>query len=618
MADWSWRHAVDRSGSAGVGESLRALVDNLRWVVKKSWRSNPRVAAGFLATAALTGLLPAVAVLTVRGLINDVQRTAAAGVGLQASTLEWLALGFAVTAVLVLSMTINHVLASSLREDVQRDLSVELLEHVNRLPYHHFEQREFLDTLERAQHHSVPHMIDLLVFVVSMLVNLVQAATLMLLLLWIEPIVMVLLSAVGVPYAVAQWRLARRRFLEEQARAERSRWLAYYQGLLTGGGAVGEVRMLDLQPLFTSRYAAVHDQFRAANKGFHHDTFGIEALYVMMSTVIVYLAFTSAAVRAVSGELTLGDLAVFGATALRLRSAIQGVVDRFAGLRWQLLHVTSLRELFALADSEDEAERGGFRPEHAPDGVLRIRALDFTYPGCGAQVLHGVHLEAGPGEVVALVGENGSGKTTLAKLVAGLFEPPPGSIFLDGTDVTSLDRAFRRRHVACVFQDFNRYSGSAAENIALGRWRDLLGDREQVEAIAEAAGVHTTIAAWPDGYDTMLGRQFGSYAPSGGQWQQLALARALARDPRVLVLDEPTASLDARTEARIFEQMRGVMRRRTTILISHRFSTVSFADRIFVLHEGRIVEQGSHTELMRMNGHYSQMYRLQTKYLVAT
>jgi ATP-binding cassette subfamily B protein len=210
-----------------------------------------------------------------------------------------------------------------------------------------------------------------------------------------------------------------------------------------------------------------------------------------------------------------------------------------------------------------------------------------------------------------LVGENGAGKSTLVKLLAGLYPPSRGSIRLDGVDLGDLAPGELHRRIAFVFQNFGRYEASAADNIAYGDWRRLVGDREGVRAVARAAGIEALIESLPDGYDTLLGRGFGRLDLSGGEWQRIAIARAFAREARLLVLDEPTANLDARAEHGLFGLFRRLARGRTTIVISHRFSTVALADRIFVLERGQLVECGTHAELLARRRTYAELFELQ-------
>jgi ABC-type multidrug transport system fused ATPase/permease subunit len=236
--------------------------------------------------------------------------------------------------------------------------------------------------------------------------------------------------------------------------------------------------------------------------------------------------------------------------------------------------------------------------------------VTFTYSGPNEPALKDISLYIKPGETVALVGENGAGKTTLVKLIARLYDPDEGSILFDGVDVKELSLVSLHSKISFVFQTFGRYEATVGENIAYGDLRKVMDDTEKIEQIARLAGVHNMIQAMPQGYNTMLGRIFGEYNPSEGQWQQIALARAFARHAVLLILDEPTSNLDARSEYELFSRFQEVAQGRTTILISHRFSTVSMADRILVMDKGQIVEQGTHQGLITQGGHYASLYRL--------
>jgi ATP-binding cassette, subfamily B, bacterial len=246
-----------------------------------------------------------------------------------------------------------------------------------------------------------------------------------------------------------------------------------------------------------------------------------------------------------------------------------------------------------------------------PFRELAADSLTFSYPGSSRPALQNVSVTINAGQVIALVGENGSGKTTLAKLLAQLYEPTSGHIWWDGVDTATYDREEMRKHITIIFQDFTQYRLSARENVALGDHGQLY-DSNRIRHAACLAGADSFLSELPEGYETTLGKEFfGGVDLSIGQWQRVALARAFFRDAPFVILDEPTAALDARAEYELFQRIRALLRGRTVLLISHRFSTVRRADRIYVLHKGELVEQGTHEELMTAAGRYSQLFRLQ-------
>jgi ATP-binding cassette subfamily B protein len=273
----------------------------------------------------------------------------------------------------------------------------------------------------------------------------------------------------------------------------------------------------------------------------------------------------------------------------------------------QTLYISNLIAFFK---EKPQLVSGESVPASATGAEINVKNVSFTYPGATEPSLRDISLHIRPGETIALVGENGAGKTTLVKLLARLYEPDTGGIEFNGADLRTLSLGDLHKQIGYVFQDFSRYEATASDNIAYGDWRRMSENREKVKEVARQAGVDTLIRSMPAGYETRLGRVFGEYDLSGGQWQKLAIARAFARDASVLILDEPTASLSIQAEYELFCGFHELSRGRTTILVSHRFSTLSIADRIIVMEKGRIVESGSHQELVALAGLYAKLYRL--------
>ena len=281
-------------------------------------------------------------------------------------------------------------------------------------------------------------------------------------------------------------------------------------------------------------------------------------------------------------------------------------------LHWKTLYIGYLHRYFELPIQEVSTAQ--VIPKTA-NGALIIENLSFSYPGTNKRVLDDISLHISPGETVAIVGQNGAGKSTLVKLLTHLYEPSAGRILLDGTNINQLSTSYLYKQLGVVFQRFGRYEASIADNIAYGNWQILLDEQERIQEITSLVGMQPLVDSLPRGYETLLGRQFGEHTLSGGQWQQVAIARAYSRNAALFILDEPTSNLDAQSEYRLFSQYKKLSQGRTTILISHRFSTVRMADRILVMEKGRIIENGHHDKLIAEKGRYAELYELHSRQL---
>jgi ATP-binding cassette subfamily B protein len=374
-----------------------------------------------------------------------------------------------------------------------------------------------------------------------------------------------------------------------------------------------EVRAFSLAEFLLGRWSRLYDDRIREIRSIVSRFVRRSAIGSAVGTLVIAGIFAAVYVLVGRGSLTVGAAATASVAVLLLANRGQQVATNLSQMLEQGLYVEDLLELRRLAAAVEPPPAVAVRPFSR----LAVDSVTFTYPASDRPALDDVSFDIAGGEVIAVVGRNGSGKTTLAKLLCGLYEPSKGSISWDGRPIGSLTRDGGLTEVGAVFQDFGRYWFSAADNIAIGDV-SRIDDRARIEDAATRAGAWDFIHALPDRMDTPLAVEVdGGVDLSGGQWQRIAIARVLFRDASFIVLDEPTAALDVEAEAELFETIEGLREGRTVVIISHRFSTVRSADRILVLHDGQLVEQGSHDALMRVNGRYAHMYTLQAETYVA-
>jgi ATP-binding cassette, subfamily B, bacterial len=590
----------------GAEGSFRDLPRLVADSVRLAWQAGRRE---LLVTASLqlfTALGIAVQLFVGKALLDAVLR--AGGEDRFVEVLPALAALVAVSVAIDLAQAVETEQSRVLGELVGRRAFDRVLDVATRIDLLAFEEPDFYDRLARARAQGMFRSLQTVNGLLGLVGASVAAVGIVAALTTLQPLLLPLVAFGYLPLWIVSARNTRDLygFMFRMTPNERER--EYLRTILTRRGPAKEVRAFGIAGFLRSRYDRLYDRRIAELRALARRRTLRSLVAAASSAAVTAVTVGALAWLLVSGRM---DLAAVGA-------AVFGLYQLSGRLRGLHLSATSLyeatifiRDYTSFLTLSPEVSGDGRRPAPPRFARLAVESVRFTYPDAIEPALDGVTLEIGAGEVVALVGENGSGKTTLAKIVGGLYQPQQGRVLWDGVDAATVDPDELRRAVAVVFQDFERYLLPARENVGLGR-HERIDDLEAIVAAARRADADDFLNRLPEGYDTMLGREFaGGYDLSIGQWQRVALARAFFRDAPLVILDEPTAALDARAESRLFERIRELLEGRSVLLISHRFSSVRSADRIYVLDRGVVVEQGSHDELMAAGGRYAELFTLQ-------
>jgi ATP-binding cassette subfamily B protein len=490
-----------------------------------------------------------------------------------------------------------------------RHVSVRVMEHSSRLDLTSYENPAFQDRLERARVQATDR-IAMVQAISSVVQQLIVATTLSLSILYFSPWLLLALVLAVLPAFIGESHFAFLGYTLNIRQTPVRRQLDYLRVLGASKESAKELKLFGLSPFITGQYAHLSDTLYEQNVALARRRLIAGALLSIVSTGSYYGAYAYVIYRTVNGELTWGTLQFLAGSIAGASASIQQIFSTFASIADQSLFLTDLVEFFREKPTIASRPNALSAPRPIRDGFV-FENVSFAYPGNDRQILRNLDFHIAPGERVALVGENGQGKTTLVKLITRLYDPTEGRILLDGVDLREYDIDDLHRSVGVIFQDFVRYEMTARQNIAVGRV-DVEHDQSRIELAARKSLASEVIGRLPAGYDQLLGRRFeGGLDLSGGEWQKVALARAYLRDAQLLVLDEPTAALDVRAEAEVFDRFTELTAGRMALLISHRFSTVRMADRIVVLSDGRIAEDGGHPDLLSLGGRYAEMFEMQ-------
>jgi ATP-binding cassette subfamily B protein len=608
------------SGSPRTMRERLGALRNLPPFLRLVWATSPVLTLGQCALRLVRALLPVIALYVGKLIIDEVvllARAAHPEGGLQ----QWLASGlldrigwllaleFALAVLSDVLGRAGSLLDSLLSERLSNATSLRLMEHAATLDLEDFEDSELQDRLERARRQASGRM-TLMGQLFGQAQDVVTVVSFGAGLAIYAPWLIVLLAIALVPAFLGEAHFNALSYTLNYARTPERRELDYVRQTAASAETAKEVKIFALNAFLIGRYRALSESFYEANRRLALRRAAVGSVLTTIGTVAYYVAYAYIVWRTLHGDFTIGDLTFLAGSFRRLRTLLENLLIGFSSVAGQALYLDDLFSFFEIAPEITSPAN----PRPFPNPIARGFTFDdvgFRYPGAERWAVRHLSFELKAGEVLALVGENGAGKTTIVKLLARLYDPDEGRILLDDHDLREYDLATLRANIGVIFQDFVRYHLTAAENIAIGRI-DAREDRGRIVAAARQSLADEVIAKLPRGYDQVIGKRFRTGVDlSGGEWQKIAIARAYMRDAQVLILDEPTAALDARAEFEVFQRFKELSRGKTAVLISHRFSSVRMADRIIVLVDGAVESMGTHESLLAQGGRYAELFELQ-------
>jgi ATP-binding cassette subfamily B protein len=588
-------------------DRVRAL-KNVPPVLRFVWESGPSVVFWNIAIRIVVAFLPVGVGIIGRFIIDGVNRIRFHQP--LPRDFWWLVGSEMALAVLmgILSRAVDYF-DNLLADRYTHHVSVEVMRKAAALDVTVYEDPIFYDRLERARVQAT----DRLAMIQQMgrlIQQTVTAIAFSAVLIKYSPLLLFLLVAGIIPAFLGESHFAFLTYAKNFRQTPLRRQMDYLRQVGGSKEAAKELKLFNLSKYLTERFSGLSQTIYEENVALNRRRLLWGGLLAILGQLGYYAAYGLSIYRTIEGRYSIGDLTLITTSIMQAMSNIQQAFSTASGVADQALFLTDLLAFFEMKPHVQSKENGLPAPRPIVRG-FEFRNVSFTYPGTSRRVLSDFNFTLSPGERVALIGENGQGKTTVVKLITRLYDPSEGQVLLDGVDLREYDLDSLHAEIGVIFQDFMRYEMTARENIAVGRI-EMNHAPEEIEYAAEKSLAGGVIAKLSGGYDQMLGRRFeGGVDLSGGEWQKLALARAYLRDAQLLILDEPTASLDARSEFEVFERFAELTSDKMALLISHRFSTVKMADRIVVLEAGRLVEEGNHAQLMALGSRYAAMFEMQ-------
>jgi ATP-binding cassette, subfamily B, bacterial len=597
---------------AAMWANAGATWHGFRRVLGLVWHANAGLTLALAILNLLQGGLPAARVWISKLLIDEVVAAVTTGAGTAALPYVVLlvALQFGISAAGNIFSTVANICQQLLQEQVANRIQLLVMRQANQLDLVFFERPQFYDLIQQVQREATFRPVSMVQTAFGLIRQVLTFVSLLALLVNLEWFIAAAALIAPIPAFVSSARYGWQGYQMMRWQSPLRRMMSYLTNLMTTDTYNKEVKLFTVGDFFIERFSKLFQRYYAENRALVIRRYLAGAGWSMLTVLTSGLTFFYVAFRTLQGTITVGGLTLYVQAAEGVSQAFSNVLS---GLQSMYEHQLYLKTLFELLDFRPlvRAPEHPVPMRHPIEQGIEFRNVTYTYEGKDVPALKNVSFKIGKGETVAIVGHNGAGKTTLVKLVARLYDPQEGQVLIDGRDVRDYDPDELRGEFGVLFQDYVSYQFSARENIGIGRVERL----DDTPAIAEAAtksGAATVIEALPEGYDTVLGKWFdGGVNLSGGEWQKVALGRAFMREAQILILDEPSAALDAKAEYELFSRLQQLAHGRTAIFISHRFSTVRRADRILVFEEGSLIESGTHEELVTLGGRYAELFNLQ-------
>ncbi|MGC3982768.1 MAG: ABC transporter ATP-binding protein [Steroidobacteraceae bacterium] len=601
------------SGNAQLKKGFLGVFAYSRRALQLVWSTSPALTLTIAALTLAAGVLPAGVAYVGARIVDAVVNAMRSGGGEAARqlVLELVLLEAGLIVALAAAQRGLSLCQSLLRAQLGQRVNVMILEKALTLELAQFEDSEFYDKLTRARREASQRPLSLVMRTFGLIQNLISLLSYATLLVQFSVWALVILLCSGLPAFIAETKFSGDAFRLFRWRSPETRMQMYLETVIAREDHAKEVQLFELGPLLLDRYRQIFHKLYKEDRDLtiRRDTWGF--FLSLIGTAALYGAYAWIALSTIALRITLGQMTMYLLLFRQGQAAVSASLSAVGGLYEDNLYLSTLYEYL---ETPTTPATGRLQQGKDRSDGIRFENVSFTYPGAEQPALIDINLHIRPGESLALVGENGSGKTTMIKLLTRLYKPDSGRVLLDGVDLQEWDESTLRKRIGVIFQDFARYQLMLGENIGAGDVRHFDDEAEWRKA-AEQGMAAPLIEAMPAGYRTQLGKWFKEGRElSGGQWQKIALSRAFMRaQADILVLDEPTAAMDAAAEAQVFEHFQTLTRNRIAILISHRFSTVRMADQIVVIQHGRVVEHGSHEQLMQLAGHYAQLFSLQAR-----